>query len=411
VRQHDAQRVKVQRRDRPWVDAYVTVLVGPFAMPSTDALRGAVAALADRYPDSRLIWSLDPAKRYWRTDRTAESVVTERDWDDAVELGVRLDAMAADESLDPPLTLIRYPNAIGLRMSHGVGDGRLFLTVIAAVLHTAFAGEVIQWPVQSAGRFPLTAAAFGTFARHPTQIRSAIRDRFPRPPAEEPVTARPWAPSRRTVHTTMPRAQAEEFFVWGKEFAPSASRFALEVALVLSALKKVGMEISRDVRVLVDLRRYLGWRYIDGNFVAGVPMRIGPEMGPEEISSIIKATNVSGRPLAGQLLASVLGGVKMETATSVDSGARPILTFSNMGSSPPEIDSLPFLPDHPAVYAASVPPGGPLGVTVLTGSNAHVMSINVTFHDNVVDPLLLEEAIGLMEANPIGLLSDSSRSP
>jgi hypothetical protein len=36
----------------------------------------------------------------------------------------------------------------------------------------------------------------------------------------------------------------------------------MQIALVLLALKKVGMEVSEDVRVVVDLRRYLGWRHI-----------------------------------------------------------------------------------------------------------------------------------------------------
>jgi hypothetical protein len=397
----------VGRRDRPWVDAYVTVLVGPFEMPSIDALRGAVTVLAERYPDSRLSWSLDPANRHWRNDRTAQSIVSEQPWDDSVKLDVRLDAMASDQSLDPPLTLIRYPNAIGLKMSHAVGDGRLFLTVIAAVLHTAFSGEVVDWPVQSAGRSPLARAAFHTFGRHPALVAAAIRDRFPRPVPEPPRAVLPWTPSRRTGHATMPRERADEFFAWGKKIAPRASRFALEVALILRALEKAGIDISTDVRVIVDLRRYLGWRYIDGNFIAGVPMLISSRMSPEEISSNIKATNMSGRPLAGTLLTSTRGGIAAHAPTSVDPEARPQVTFSNMGNSPPEIDSLPFLPDLATVYAASVPPAGPMGLTVLTGENARVMSINLTFHDNVVDPVLVGEALNLATSDPIGLLSES----
>jgi hypothetical protein len=397
--------IAVQRRDRPWVDAYVTVLVGSFAMPSIDALREAVTALSDRYPDSRLTWSLDATKRYWRNDRTAESVVIERAQHDAADVAARLDAMSRDESLDPPLTLIRYPEHIGLKMSHSVGDGRLFLTIIAAVLQTAITGEVAPWPVQSAGRYPLIAMACRTFGRQPALLKSAITDRVPHGGVVRPGAMRSWAPSRRTHCAAMSRQRADEIFAWGREFAPRASRFALLVTLVLRALKQVGMEVMSDVRVVVDLRRYLGWRYLDGNFVAGVPMRLNWQMTPEQISSDIKTTNGSGRPLAGQIQASLRGGTAMPMPTSVDPEGLPRVTFSYIGRSP-EIGSLPVLTDRPAIYAGSVEPDGPLGITFLFAENSWVVTTSACFHDNVIAPALVSEAASLMISDPIGLLTD-----
>lgn len=400
--------VPLQRRDRPWVDTYVAVLCGPFEMPSTDEIRRAVAMLADRYPQSRLTWRLDSARRHWRTDRLSDSVVTERDWLDVPDVGAALDTITHDESLDPPLTLIRYPNHIGLKMSHGVGDGRLFLTVISSVLRTAMTGEVAQWPAQPAGRFPLAEAAFRTFGRNPMLVRSAVNDRFQ--PRDDGVSAtvepRPWSPSQRTIHTSLPRDQADRLFAWGKDFAPAASRFALQISLILRAMQCTGIRISNDVRVIVDLRRYVGWRYIDGNFVAGVPMRVESTMSPQEVSSNIKATMASGRPLANQALASLRGGgTPPPAATSVDPEGLPRVAFTNMGRSP-EIECLPFLPNLPPVYAGSIPPDGPHGITFLFGENPQKMSINATFHDNVVDPASVEAVMKVATSDPIGLLSE-----
>jgi hypothetical protein len=399
-------KVEIQRRDRPWVDAYVTVLCGPFAMPSVDELRQAVRRLASSHPQSRLTWRLDETKRHWLSDRDAVSVVTERDWDDGSDSGAILDAMERDESLDPPLVLIRYPNYIGLKMSHGVGDGRMFLTVISAVLTTAMTGEVAPWPAEPGGRFPLIKASANTFGRRPQLIKSAADDRFLLP-ADEAVANRrieSWSPSRRTVHVPLPRKQADEFFAWAKEHAPRASRFALQIALILRALPQVGIVASPDVRVIVDLRRYLGWKYIDGNFVAGVPMQIGPDMSAELISSTMRATMASGRPLLNQILATVRGGTATSRATSVDLDERPRLSFTNMGSSP-EINGLPFLTNLPPVYAGSVPPDGPHGVTFLVAEAPAFLTMNATFHDNVVDPALVRGALELAASDPIGLLS------
>jgi hypothetical protein len=386
----------------------VTVLIGSFEMPSTEALRQAVTTLADRYPESRLTWSLDSTNSFWRRDRKAESIVVEGKWPDNADVGVQVDAIAYDESLEPPLTLIRYPNHIGLKMSHSVGDGPYFLTVIAATLLTALMGEVVPWPVERGGRFPLIAAACRTFGRRPTLLRAAINDRPTHRAIERRADMRPWSPSRRTINLTMPRELGDDIIAWGKQFAPTANRIALQVTFILRALSKVGIEVSDNVGVIVDLRRYLDWRLIDGNIVAGVAMRIDPQMSPEEVSSTIRVTKDSARPLAGQMVASLYGFAALSAVTSVNMSELPRVTFTDLGK-PAVIDGLPFLPDRPVVYSGSVPPEGQLGVTILTGETSRLVGVAATFHDNVVDSALVTEAMNLIEADPIALLCDTRR--
>jgi hypothetical protein len=196
-------------------------------------------------------------------------------------------------------------------------------------------------------------------------------------------------------------------FDWGAQFAPKASRFALLISLILRAMRRVGLETSDDRRVLVDLRRYLGWRYIDGNFVAGVPMRIDAEMAPEELSASMRTTMSSARPLANQLLTSARSRFATPIpVTSFDPNGLARVTFTNMGRTP-EIDGLPFLTDLPPVYGGSVPPDGPFGLTVLFGDNRQMISINVAFNDNVIDADLVQRAVDAAIADPIGLVSES----
>jgi hypothetical protein len=404
---------RIQRRDRPWPDLDVTVVCGPFAMPTADDLRHAVAALAQRYPHSRLTWGFDPTKQFW-TDRSPETVVVERDWDNATDVGARLDAIALDGAISPPLTFVRYPDHIGMKVSHSVGDGRVFQSVLATVLQTAITGDVVAWPAKRGGRFPLTAAAFRTFGRRPGLIRAAINDRHDHgDPPTNPTPSRPWSPSRRTLHHDMPRDRADEIFDWGKQFAPNASRFAIQVSLMLRALSRVGIDISADVRVVVDLRRYLGWRYIDGNFIAATSMDIDAGQGPEEISSTIRATNGSARPLIAQMAAQTQGAlfscVDAGEPTEVDPGVLPSVTFSSLGLSP-EIDSLPFVPDAPVVFAGSVPADGPSGLTFLFIETSKVMTVTAIFHDNVIDADLLDQAMRTAMSDPLGLLAGVPKS-
>jgi hypothetical protein len=383
------------------------MLVGPVEMPSLRGLRDSVAALAARHPESRLTCRLDPSGQYWLNDRSPEEIVIERPWEGELDVGGCLDDLALDHSLEPPLTLIRYPNYLGLRMSHALGDGRAFPTIVSAVLLTALAGAVVQWPVEPAPRFPLVTAALRTFGTHPSTLFGAIRDRPAREPEERSAIEEPWEPSRHTVHRAIPRQAADEFFAWGKAVAPGASRFSLQVTLLLRAFTAAGLEVSQDVRVIADLRRYLDWKYIGGNFVAGVPFRLDVSMTPEQVSAVVKTTNKSGRPLAGQLLAAMRGGVRMENPTTVPRDTLPRVTFSDLGNSP-EINRLTFLPDGPRVYAGSVPPEGPLGLTIITAESSQGVTLNTTFHDNVVDAKLVSAAMDKAATDPIALLKTSA---
>lgn len=397
----------VQRRDRPWLDAYVGALIGPFAMPSLGQVRDAVTALADRYPDSRLNWRLDATRRRWQATRTAESIVTEAGWCDELSIGGVLDAIVRDTSLDPPLSLIRFPNYLGLKMSHGIGDGRIFNTILAAVAHTAMTSEIRPWPAQLAGRSPLAAAACMTFGRHPSLIRAAVADRFPKEPARHGASPHPWSPSRRTIAIPIQHSEFDEMNALSGKSDRGPNRYAVQIGLLLRALRAVGLKVRRDVNVVVDLRRYLGWRFIDGNFLAGVPMQMGPEMTPEQVAQTMKASVHSGRPLATQMLSSLRSGcARTAPVNSMDPTAAIRVTFSGLAS--PEYDDLRFLSEVQLVVAGSVEPDGPLGLTFLMTQMSSVTWINASFHDNVIDAAKVDRALRLVATDPVGLLCEPS---
>lgn len=394
----------MQRRDRPWVGTYVTILSGPFAMPSVEVIRDAVAAVGDRYQHSRLTWGFDDEKRRWVTARNMESVVVERDWDGRLDYGRVVDGVAGDASLEPPLTFVRFPDHFAMKMSHSLGDGLIFVSVVAAVMLAAVTGEVVPWPTHPAGRLPLLRAGLRTFGRNPALVQSALRDRPRSNRVDTRARTRPWTPSRHSVHVYLPPDQSGEVYSWAAKHAPGASRFAVQTALLMAGLRRAGMELSDDVRVMVDLRSYLGSGLIDGNFFAGVPMQLDWNMTPEQISRIVKATKASGRPLANQMLTSLRVGAAMPPPTEVEEGALPQVTFSYVGA-PPQIDMLPYLPDHEPVYASRVEPGGPTGLTFLQGHCRGGMLLTACFHDNVIDPEPVAAALALIRSDPIGLLS------
>jgi hypothetical protein len=399
----------LQRRDRPWTNAYVNVLSGPYAMPTAGALREAVAKLADVYPHCRLNWNLDETGKKWTADRSPESVVTEGVWDSSLTTGGVLDAMNQDPSLQPPLSLIRYPNHLGWRMSHAIGDGGIFPVILLAVMNTALTGQVADWPPRPTGRFPLLTAGLRTFARRPSMIRSAIADRYEQERTIGTVVTRPWTSSRRTICTGVSREQMSAMISWAERYAPGSTAFALLTSAVLEALRHVDLAVSRDVNILVDLRSYLGAGWVDGNFIAGVPMPIVAEVPPEQISASIRATKRSGRPLANQILTSLrAGGKAMPPATEMNVRGLPQLTFSQVINLP-QAEELPFLDKDRFVYTGSVEPAGPHGVTVLFVPMFGATTISASFHDNATDPTALDRALKLVASDPVDLLASQRR--
>jgi len=65
-------------------------------------------------------------------------------------------------------------------------------------------------------------------------------------------------------------------------------------------------------------------------------------MTPEHISAVVKTMSRSGRPLAGQMLTAMRGGVRMESPTTVAPDLLPTVTF--MIWQIPELNRLSFLP-------------------------------------------------------------------
>lgn len=402
----------VRRRDRPWLQSYPALITGPFESPSADDIRSALARLIEAYPHCGLNRRLDG--RRWVADRWPESIVVEDDGDPSWTMAEMLDATWRRYQDRAPLTFVRYPNHIGMVLCHALGDGSIFVETMGTVAHTAFTGELATWGPTPSGRFPLLTAGVQTFGRRPSMIRTALADKFP---LDEPVTAGaqlPWRPSRRTVGIAVPNELCDEAVEWGRRFTPPPSRFALLTSGLLRAMAECGIAVSRDVHILVDLRKYLGKQPIDGNFIADVPMRIGADTPPEEISAKLRTTLKSGRPLANAMLTSTRAGSwRRQGAAPTQSydPERPLtVTVSSVDASA-YLNGLPFFEGGPAIYTACGLPEGPHGVTFGIGRTHLTTAITACFHDNVIDPALLQQALDRYAADPARLVCRPRLTP
>ena len=403
---------RVQRRDRPWIGAVVTTICGPFDMPSTPELERAISALGQRYPHCRLGWGLDESKRHWLvpTQRGLSSfgaVVVERSRAGHASLGETLDSMVQDRSVDAPLAVFRYDNHFGLRMSHEYGDGRFYDEAIGAIMTAAGSTGAVSWNIGPTTRFPLTNAVLRTFGSTPRRALAAVADRPKQPVPPTPQSGRKtvaWAPARKTESAVLPNALREQMIEWGRTAAPGASWFSLLVSMLLRSMEVAGMRIADDLSIVMDLRRFLKSGDLDGNFVVGVPFNVNFRTPPAELGGLIRSAVVSGRPVAGQA-SSALRGFRRGTApVSADSTRLPRVTFTSVGA-PSRVNSLPFLDGQPSTCAGSVEPEGPHGLTFLISETPETCVVTASFHENVIDPVVVSEALRLAHTEPVEILA------
>ncbi|MET0898801.1 MAG: hypothetical protein ABWY45_12895 [Mycobacterium sp.] len=408
----NSRRPKVSARDRPWHGAVVSTICGPFDMPSVEDLERAIVAVVQRFPHSRLSWSVDPTTWRWEIPADqhsgpASAVVVERSRSGHTSMGETLDEMVRDPAV-APLTVFRYEDHFGIRISHEYGDGRFYDQVLGALMSAATAGPM-AWDTRPGSRFPLATAVLRTFGKSPKRVLAAVADRpeRPAPPITDyPRPRVPWAAARRTISVSIPDETRRQIIGWGKTSAPGASWFALLVSLLLRSAELSGLRVAEDVSVVMDLRRFLpaGAQDLDGNFVVGVPFNLNYQTPPAEIGAKIRACVKAGRPVATQA-ASALSRRHGGTApTEVDPAQLPRATFTSIGVAP-RVDALPFRGDAPSFMAGSVEPDGPHGLTFLITETSDTCTVNVSFHDNVIDTTAVEEALRLARTEPLEILA------
>lgn len=408
----NSRRPKVAARDRPWHGAVVSTLCGPFDMPTVEELERAIVAVVQKFPHSRLSWSVDPTTWRWEvpTDQhgsPASAVVVERSRSGHTSLGQTLDEMVRDPAV-APLTVFRYEDHFGIRISHEYGDGRFYDQALGALMSAATTGPM-AWDTRPASRFPLATAVLRTFGKTPKRVLAAFADRpeRPAPPITEyhrsPVA---WTPARRTVTAFIPDEVRRQIVGWGKTSAPGASWFSLLVSLLLRSTELSGLRMAEDVSIVMDLRRFLPAEAqdLDGNFVVGVPFNLNYRTPPAAIGSKIRACVKSGRPVAAQAASALRRGHDATPPTGIDPAQLPRATFTSIGVAP-RVDLLSYRGDAPSFMAGSVEPEGPHGVTFLVTETSDTCTVSVSFHDNVVDAAVVEEALRRARTEPLEVLA------
>jgi hypothetical protein len=397
---------RVSALDRPWLDTYLSTLVGPVHMPPRSAIVDAIVELAQAFPHSRLGWQLDDDRKRWMSpgaslrEQAEQMVVAVEDAPDD-DYSAFLTRFGVRRDLAFPAAFVVAPRHLCLRLSHGVGDGRSVTMLLSGVLQQATTGELPDWGARPGVAHPYRKALSAFFGRSPRRVARAVR--AARPAASGPAPAGiPWLPDPVTVYRCLPASGLDEVRRWRSKHARGVSMPALELMLLLRAFEAVDMPISPDVLTLFDARRYLPREKVDGNFVVGLLLPVAAGNSVAEIAASMTRAAESGRPLTA-MAASLLNSRRSHVPATAPASPVAQLAFSHIGR-PPSLERLRFLPDATPVYCGSLDPASPAGVTVATTQTGGSLHLSATLHANVLDPGLVDAALALISRDPLALL-------
>lgn len=272
-----------------------------------------------------------------------------------------------------PVDVYLSDRHIAFDIDHGLGDARLYIDCVTT-LFELIRGPGSSWLRDRDTPIPVIHALAHTFA-NPSRLRSA------------------WTEARQRATPVRNRSAA------GAPAAPPPSA-AVQVIHVDAATEREvddwraadGAGVSRAVAWLVIVRTALAQAGLDapvGAIDAAVKARLDAAL------PLLALTSTSARNLAAPLSATRAERAPADTPVE--------LAYSDVGRLSP-FEHLPWLPDRPRSINAALQPWAPADISVFSGTIGRERSITVSYHDDVHDSRLLQEAAEVIRTDPIRLL-------
>jgi hypothetical protein len=373
------------------ISVELTPLVVPDRAVVVRAIRDLIATGADARAGRRLRagrWSYDPLG----LDEQAEEMVR------PLPLGMR-----GDEGLprlrdalpdDLPFAVFLGDDRAALCIDHRLGDGFLSVMLTAGALAGRGVPAVFA---ASRDRDPLPAALASAFLRQPGRALSLVRDRWTQTsPSPEPAAEPAERGALGLVTAAMDGATFRDLARWSRgRVAPTlAVMFAMR-----TALERVGVPVSDEGSLLVDLRRYLpSGRSTLANFVVGHP--VSASGGLDAAGARLSRDLHTGRPLAALTAGLAARAWRHGPPTAVPSSTA--ITVSDMGFLR-ALEPLPWAGDD-SIVRVSVDPSARNGITVLTAVLGGRLHVSVSFDRSFCDPDAVSRACALLCHDPKELL-------
>jgi hypothetical protein len=282
--------VRVSVTDLTFAGACAAYLVGPLdKLDDADRLRLRLRAIAQGGPRNRIGLIPDPQHRRWRFDSSCTSVVVcegpDLDCDDPARA---LESLMVAGPQVPNISLrIHVADPwLFIMFDHGLGGGRLFTEVMAAV------GASEPGFAQPAPRVncpnPGLRAAINVARTAPWRLTKTFDEPVRRSRRPSGIM-RPFSDKVSVVYARsgadyLTRAREMRDRYW-----PGVSISAIVTSSFLRSLQSQGITPDEEVSVIVDLSRYLPSDVGTlSNFVGTARVIVGPPYDPDEIAASVR---------------------------------------------------------------------------------------------------------------------------
>ncbi len=404
-------------RDADWLAYDHLRVVGPLRGVTAEQIRATLVELHRRHRDHPSVCAIDPVARRWVPSSPADYArLVEQDVAESPPgpdpAAAVLAALLAAPLAGRPLRVVVCGDFVGIRMSHGVGDGRVFNALVPELFGAGAAQRPPRLAFRRPSRLPLAKAALRYFGRDPRRLgrlATVPRPVLPQPPAEQP--RRPWHPDLATYYRRSDGDLVASVRAWRDRELPGVSAAAVLFAATFLAFDEAGLgSENQGVMVLVDARRYLSKSAtVDGNFAAAQYLLPADPRDPRAIYEAMGAAVSAGRPLTSLGLRDLLAWRGRHTTPAPPDSVRvhphPELSLTHIG----RMDGygrLPWaVPAGERQFISAPTPGGPEGVTISFAEMGGAIHLNTAFHRSTFAEEPVRRAIDLVCADPVTLLA------
>lgn len=387
-------RQRVSPLDRERADSCIVSAVGPMTMPSVEVVRNRLIALAAMGPHTRvglrpsagsLLWSYEPADLF----NCVESILpaTLADLDDVM-------SRIAQRYRHEGIRVYIAGDFLLIAVSHGLCDARL-LVLLQNVLLSSAPPTWAGGPPAKAMLSSATVRWFGARPRRLVELMQLPRAKVPEPVALYRTDELP--PAQLTLRWTSIPPEARNLMLFRMAaYAPHATEAAMWFSTIAKALKFSKVDISQEVVVLVDARRYRpDANPYFANFAMGLEFDFADPYDPEDLSHQVQMAMRAGRPLAAMSLAA-LKSLKpaRDNSKRIAMPSRPVVSFSDIGRAVDE-RSLPWR-THERAYIATTEGVGYNGISFILVEVGKSVLVQCSFNAVVHPPEQIESMLALL---------------
>ena len=416
-------KARVAWQDVPFAKGAIWVVCGPINPLTPELTARTLNNMASHGPATRVGLVPQAGTRRWRFDH--------RPGDSGVDADFTFDSDDVNEMLaqlmttKPQVPIWIAPRGGGgefacMYIDHGVGDAHLIIELFVALSRAAEYADFVP-PIPGSMRAPLLSCFWNAAKEDPKGMwseakalgRNFIARRRARSngqlPAGEPppVQLQPAEPESPTAVFVKSRVgYAEELRAYRARTGQTVSVSTLIMRSLYHSFRDAGVNLSDDLFVLTDLRRFLPeGRWSLANLSGAVTVAVTPEMNAEEFTAAVFWQVISKKPLLrmmGTAVAARLRGLPsmadLAQSQTPPRGDEPlIMSVSDVSRIPASKKGILKdgfqKEDVQLAIAVASPDPAYISICMLNPQQDGAVHLTASFYASRVDPELVRKAL------------------